>query len=255
MKSNNKNSLRINKFLAKWGNVSRRKAEEMIEKGDIFINNKKISRFTTFVDPKKDTVRIKKQKIHAINKSLCYLMFNKPQKVLTTSHDPKGRPTVMDYIKNHKERLFPVGRLDWDSEGLLLFTNNGDFSDKILQPRHKIPKTYLVKAKGPLKDSAIRKLLKGISTPVGYKRVDFAKVMSGKLVSNPWVKIIIYEGKKRQIRLMFDKVGSSVCRLRRTAIGRLKMNKLKSGTYIRLTEKDLEKIFQKPKELTFRSRF
>ena len=115
-------------------------------------------------------------------------MFNKPQKVLTTNKDPKGRPIVMDYIRKYKGHLFPVGRLDWDSEGLLILTNDGEFTNKILHPKNKIPKTYIVKVNGCPKEFEIKKLIKGVSTPIGKKRALFAKLSSKKSLSNTWVK-------------------------------------------------------------------
>ena len=245
------NRLRLNKFLAKWAGVSRRQADKMIKKGEIFVNDKKILQLAVFVDPKKDSVRIKNQPIYFKKTASIYLMFNKPSKVLSTSQDPKGRPIVMDYIPKHKERLFLVGRLDWDSEGLLILTNDGDFSDKVLHPKNKIPKTYFVKVKGCPKNSQIEKLIQGVSTSVGKRRALFAKKLSTKSLSNIWIKLIIGEGKKRQIRLMFDKLGFPVRQLKRTAIGRLKMNKLAKGAFVRLSDKDIQKIFQWPKELKF----
>ena len=243
------NRLRLNKFLAKWAGVSRRQADKMIKKGEVFVNDKKISQLAVFVDPKKDSVRIKNQPIYFKKTASIYVMFNKPPKVLSTSQDPKGRPIVMDYIPKHKDRLFLVGRLDWDSEGLLILTNDGDFSDKVLHPKNKIPKTYLVKVKGCPKSSQIEKLIQGVSTSVGKRRALFAKKLSTKSSSNIWIKLIIGEGKKRQIRLMFDKIGFPVRQLKRTAIGRLKMNKLAKGAFVRLADKDINKIFQWPKEL------
>lgn len=244
--------LRLNKFLAKWGGLSRRKADSLIKKGDIFINNYKVSQAAVFVNPKKDIVRIKQQIVRPKAGQNIYIMLNKPRKVLTTSQDPKGRPVVMDYIgKYKKQRLFSVGRLDWDSEGLLLLTNDGDFTHQVLHPKNKVAKTYLVKVQGRPKDSHIRKLRQGVSTPIGKKRALFAKKVYKKALASQWMKVIIHEGKKHQIRLMFDKIGFPVLRLRRTAIGRLKMNKLPSGLSLQITEKDKEKVFQAPKELLF----
>lgn len=248
-KAKTESRLRLNKFLSRYAGVSRRKADELIEQGKIFVNDKKISKAVVFVDPQKDSVRIKKQKVYTQRKNFLYLMFNKPEKVLSSTHDPKGRPIVMDYIKKQNQRLFPVGRLDWASEGLLLLTNDGDFADKVLHPRNKIPKTYVVKVSGYPKDSQIKKLLRGVSTPVGKRRALFARKLSRKSSANIWIKLIISEGKKRQIRLMFDAIGFPVRRLRRTAIGRLKMNKLAKGTFISLQDKDVKKVFQRPKEL------
>ena len=253
-KTSQKELLRLNKFLAKWAGFSRRKADEAIKKGEVFVNGKKISQPAVFVDVQKDIVRLNKKTVHPQKKVPIYILFNKPAKVLTTNHDPKGRPTVMDYIKiRKKERLFPVGRLDWDSEGLLLLTNDGDFSDSVLHPRSQVPKTYLVKVNGHPKEHQMGKLVRGVSTPLGKKRALFAKSFSQNS-SSCWVKVIISEGKKRQIRLMFDKIGFPVCRLRRTAIGRLKMNKLVTGAFVRLNEKEVAKVFQWPKEIQHLSR-
>ena len=154
--------------------------------------------FTIFVDPKKDIVRLKNRKIHVGEKRSLYLMFNKPQKVLTTNQDPMGRPTVMNYVKNYKDRLFPVGRLDWDLEGLLILTNDGNFTDKILHPKYKNPKTYLVKVKGRPKNSDFKKLIRGVSTPLGKKQALFARALSSKRASTSlWAKVILSERKKR----------------------------------------------------------
>lgn len=248
MNSSN-SSLRLNKYLAEQMGVSRRQADQMIKKGEIFINGEKVLQPAVFVEPKQDNVRRKNKRIHSIKKSFIYLMLNKPSKVLTTTQDPKGRPIVMDYIHKMRERVFPVGRLDWDSEGLLLFTNDGEFSSSVLQPKNKIPKTYLVKVQGQPSEAQIQRLVRGVSTPVGRRQALFAKKHTRKASSNVWIKIIISEGKKRQIRLMFDKLGFPVQKLRRVAVGRLKMNKLTKGVAVRLSEQDIKKIFQKPKEL------
>ena len=247
--SNEKSTLRLNKFLAQWAGLSRRKADEVIKKGQVFVNGKKISQLAVFVDPKKDLVKVKKKIIRSKNIPKLYMMFNKPSKVLTTAYDPQGRPTIMDYIKGSKERLFSVGRLDWDSEGLLILTNDGDLANEILHPKNQIPKTYLVKVNGRPNDAQIRKLVQGVSTPIGKKKALFAKRIPKKTSSNSWVKLIISEGKKRQIRLMFDKIGFPVLLLKRTAIGRLKMNKLVKGSFVQLAEEDIKKVFQRPKEI------
>ena len=247
-----KKLLRLNKFLSKSTGCSRRKADEIIKKGYVFVNNKKILSLASFVIPEKDQVRIRHKVISPPNLKPLYLIFNKPRKLLTSAKDPEGRPTVMDYIKRvRKEFLFPVGRLDWDSEGLLILTNDGDFTHKVLHPSNRISKTYLVKVRGQLKNSHITKLTQGVSTSVGKRKALFAYSLPKRKSSSHWVKIIISEGKKRQIRLMFDKMGFPVQRLKRVAIGRLKMNRLPIGAVLVLTEKDKKKIFQIPKELGF----
>ncbi|MBC6414803.1 MAG: rRNA pseudouridine synthase [Bdellovibrionales bacterium] len=236
--------MRLNKFLAKWGYVSRRKAEDLIQSGKVFINGKKILDAHQDVEPQKDRVRIQKKYIEAKNQKLVYLMFHKPSKMLSTSSDPKGRLTVMDCIPYNKERLFLVGRLDWDSEGLLLITNDGDFSNRILKPKNYIPKTYCIKVKGTPTISDLKKITKGVSTPVGKRKALFAKYnRRGE------IKVILKEGKNRQIRFMFEKIGFPVKKLKRVAIGRLKLNRLPKRRFTSLREQDLKKIFLLPKEL------
>ena len=234
--------MRLNKFLAKWGSVSRRRAEELIQNSKVFVNGKKIKNPAYFVDPKKDKVRIQKKYIQAQDQKLMYLMFHKPIHVLSSTSDPKGRPTVMDFIPSYKERLFLAGRLDWDSEGLILITNDGEFSNRVLNS--KVTKTYLVKVRGQPKNSDLRKIRQGVYTSLGRKKALFSDYnRQGE------IKVILNEGKKRQIRLMFKTLGFPVQSLKRSAIGRLKLNRLLKKHFVSLREKDLEKIFLPPKEL------
>lgn len=242
--------IRLNKFLAKWAGVSRRSADILIKRKHVFINNVLVTQLASFVDPKKDVVRIKKKVISFKHIPLNYFMFNKPQKVISTNKDPEGRACIMDFIKQHKKQsLFSVGRLDWSSEGLLILTNDGEFANKVLHPKNKIAKTYLVKVQGRPRQSHIQKLVTGVTTSVGRKRALFAKIIKKEASSSQWVKIIISEGKKHQIRLMFEKISYPVLRLRRVAIGRLKMHGLNSGLSIKITDKEKDKVFQLPKEL------
>ena len=234
--------MRLNKFLAKWGSVSRRKAEELIQDSKVFVNGKRIKDPAYSVDPEKDKVRIQKKYIQVQSQKLVYLMFHKPIHVLSTNLDSKGRPTVMDFIPPGKERLFLVGRLDWDSEGLILITNDGDFSNRVLSPQ--ITKTYVVKVRGQLKATDLKKMKRGVSTPVGRKQALFTEYnRRGE------IKVILNEGKKRQIRWMFQTLGFPVQSLKRTAIGRLKLNRLPKRQFVSLREEDLKKIFLPPKEL------
>ena len=156
----------------------------------------------------------------------------------------------MDFFKKMRTRIFPVGRLDWDSEGLLLVTNDGDFAQKILHPKERIPKTYLIKIKGAFESRNKARLLRGVSTPFGKKKALFVKTMKGPGKQNTWVKIIIAEGKTRQLRFMLQSLGLQIIHLRRTAIGRLQLGALKKGEYRALTPKDIKKAFLYPKELS-----
>ena len=242
--------LRLNKYLAKWGGVSRRTGEKLVKAGQVFLNGERVKTPAVKVHVKKDKVKIK-NRIVIVRASFrpLYFAFNKPEKVLTTAKDPKGRVVVMDFFKKVRQRVFPVGRLDWDSEGLLLVTNDGEFAQKVLHPRQKLPKTYLVKVRGVPDSRKLAKLLKGVSTPFGKKRALFVRVIPKGSKRNTWIKIILSEGKNRQIRLMLRQIGYQVIRLKRTAIGRLQLGALKKGEFVSLKEKDLKKAFLAPKEL------
>lgn len=243
--------IRLNKYLSQWGGLSRRKADELIERGDIFVNSSKVTVLGTIVDSKKDKVRIKKQLVQPYEFSPIYIMLNKPENVLTTTDDMLGRPTVMDYVVTRNQRIFPVGRLDWSSEGLLLLTNDGEFSQKVLHPKYKINKTYLVKIQGKAKSSQLEKLLRGVSTPNGKMHAQHVEILSRAGESNQWVKVIIAEGKNRQIRLMFEKLGYRITKLKRVSIGKLKLGKLKKGTCKLLKKSEADKVFFTAKEIPF----
>ena len=242
-------TLRINKYLALHGGLSRRSADQLISKGQVTVNGSKITTPGALIHIKKDKVSVKNRLIKKTTVSPVYYAFHKPEKVLTTKKDPKNRPVVMDYFKKVRHHLFPIGRLDWDSEGLLLLTNDGEFTQRILHPKYHIPKTYFVKIKGRLKTSQIQKLLKGVSTPVGRVKALYVKQRLRSTSPHAWVKIIISEGKNRQIRLMFQQIGCPVFKLKRTAIGRLSLGQLTKGGIRLLSEKDIKKVFVRPKEL------
>ena len=248
--SEKKESIRLNKFLVQSVGLSRRGADALIKKNQVFVNEK-LAKPGQFVDPKKDKVKFKKKPILFKKVNFAYLMMNKPSQVLSSTSDPEGRRTVMHFLPKMKQTLFPVGRLDWDSEGLLLFTNDGDFSQKVLHPKNKIPKTYFVKIRGHLKPTHFKKLKSGVSLPgMGKKRVLFVGALKESKGSS-WIKIIISEGKKRQIRLMMEAIGFPVQVLRRVSIGRLKLGKLSKGSVLQLNSKEIEKIFIPPKEVNF----
>lgn len=178
-------------------------------------------------------------------KRFYYIAFHKPKDVLTSMSDPDGRPCVGDFFEEFPVRLFPVGRLDWDSEGLLLMTNDGDFSQKISHPSEELPKTYQVKIDDQIDSSKIEKLLKGVSIMGGgrVKAKSLRKIRKGT-AKKDWLEIIITEGKNRQIRKMFHKVGYDVVKLQRVAIGNLEIGKLTRGQFKELTPRQIEKIFE-----------
>lgn len=168
-------------------------------------------------------------------------MFYKPRGVVTTLSDPEGRPTVKDFLKQVKYRVFPVGRLDYDSEGLLLLTNDGDFAHAVLHPSRQIPKTYLIKVKGEMEEAKLEKLRRGVRLEDGMTIPARVKRLR-KSENNSWIEITIYEGRNRQVRRMIEKVGHSVLKLKRVGINGLMLKDLKPGDLRPLKHDELETI-------------
>jgi 23S rRNA pseudouridine2605 synthase len=237
--------VRLNKFLADCGVASRRGADAMIAAGHVQVNGKTTFELGVKVTPGEDRVTVDGKPVKPVAQKI-YVIFNKPENVLTSMEDPLGRPTVADYMEHLPVRVFPVGRLDWDTEGLLLLTNDGDFSQKVMHPREEIPKTYLAKLDGHPTEHDLHKLLRGVTIPGGRVKAlvaEKAKVSDSKLYD--WVKIIISEGKNRQVRYMFQKIGFDVKKLKRVAIGQLTLGNLQKGEYAFLDQGGLAKIFKK----------
>lgn len=239
-------NIRLNKFLADHGVASRRKADAMIDEGMVQVNGRKVFELGIKINPQKDIVKVGGKRVGAKPQPV-YFVFNKPKSVVTSTSDPQGRPTVLDFFKKVKKRIFPVGRLDWDTEGLLLMTNDGDFSNEISHPKSNITKTYHAKLDGIITQAKIEKLKKGVSIIGGRVRAIHLKKLKKGSEKKDWVEITISEGKNRQVRKMFEKVGLDVEKLKRVSIGGLKLGALKSGDFRPLTQKDLEKIFSKSK--------
>jgi 23S rRNA pseudouridine2605 synthase len=230
---------RLQKILSEMGITSRRKAENLIFEGRVTVNGR-IATIGTKADPLKDHIKVN-GKLLIRPEPKVYIILNKPKDVVTSLHDPEGRPTVKDFLKGVKYRVFPVGRLDYDSEGLLLLTNDGDFAHAVLHPSKKISKTYLVKVKGILDKEEIEKLKSGVRLRDGMTLP--AKVKKIKRTeNNSWLEITIYEGKKRQIRRMLEKTGHDVLKLKRIRVDGLELGKLEPGTFRYLTHEERDKI-------------
>jgi 23S rRNA pseudouridine2605 synthase len=239
------NQVRINKYLADCGISSRRKADEIISEGQVQINGKTIFELGVRVEPGVDRVTVGGKPVKPPTQKI-YVIFNKPDHVLTTMEDPEGRPTVADFVEQLPVRVFPVGRLDWDTEGLLLLTNDGDFAQKVMHPKEQIPKTYLAKLDGKPSAMQLSKLLRGVTIPGGRVRALLAETAKvGDSDKYGWVKIVIGEGKNRQVRHMFKKIGFDVKKLKRVAIGQLTLGSLRSGEYAFLDQGALLRIFRK----------
>ncbi len=230
---------RLQKILAKMGIASRRGAEEIILEGRVTVNGKAAT-IGMKADPSKDHIKLD-GKLLTKPEPKVYLMINKPKGVITTLSESEERPAIRDFLKKIKYRIFPVGRLDYDSEGLLLLTNDGDFAHAILHPSKKIPKTYHVKIKGVLEDNDIEKLKRGVKLKDGMTLPSKVKKLR-KAEENSWIEITIYEGRKRQVRRMLEKVGHPVLKLKRVRINGIELGNLVPGEIRYLTFEETNKL-------------
>lgn len=239
----NPSEVRLNKYLAESGVTSRRGADELIAEGAVQINGKRVYELGVRVNLGKDKVTVNGKPVRPETRKV-YMLFNKPKGVMTTMEDPEGRPCIGEYFKRFESRVFPVGRLDYDSEGLLLLTNDGDFAQRVTHPKHEVLKTYLVKVDGQPTDEQVQKLRTGVTIIGGRVAAREIERLKGTASEKyDWFKIVIGEGKNRQIRRMFEKIGFDVMKLQRIAIGRLKMGGLARGEWAILTPDEVEKIF------------
>lgn len=233
--------MRINKYLASAGLGSRRKVEELVNLGKIKVNGEIIYNLATEV-AENDVIEYMGNRVRLEDKKI-YIMLNKPKCYVTTVSDEKQRRTVLDLTKGIKERIFPVGRLDFNTEGLLILTNDGDFTNSIIHPSKHVSKTYEAITKVKPTRAGLAELRKGIILD-GIKTIP-AIVENPKIVENGYLtKITIFEGRNHQVRNMFSAIGCKVYDLKRIAIGKLELGDLQKGKYKILTKNDLEKIFK-----------
>ncbi len=243
--------MRLEKYIATAGIASRRAAKKQILAGAVTVNGEPVSVPGHRIDVATDTVCYNGQPVRPLTEHT-YLMLNKPAGYLTTRHDERGRPTVMALIADRSDTLYPVGRLDLETEGLLLFTNDGDFAYRLLHPSHEIEKTYIAWVRGTPSGEAIRQLRRGITIPSGQtapakirrlKRDDTERADTESEIGTKF-EVTIHEGKKRQIRLMFKAVGHPVLRLKRVRIGGLGLGDLQTGAYRHLTETEVSALMR-----------
>src|SRR5574341_37773 len=228
---------RIQKIISAAGVTSRRAAEDLILEGRVRVNGKVVTELGSKADPEKDHIKVDGKLINP-QQPKAYIVLNKPVGYVTTMSDPEGRQTVQDLLKGVRVRVYPVGRLDYNTEGLLLLTNDGDFAHLITHPKYELPKTYLVKIKGVLNDEAINRLESGVFLTDGKTAPARVKRLR-KEEANSWVEITIHEGKKRQVRRMIDHVGNSVIRLKRVRVGNLPLGNLPPGSYRHMTPEEV----------------
>jgi len=214
---------RLQKIMAACGVASRRKAEEIITAGRVTLNGKIVTEQGTKADPERDVICVDGAPLKR-RELLLYFMLHKPKGYVTTVNDPEGRPTVMELIKDCPERLYPVGRLDYASEGLLLMTNDGALAQKLMKAGSHVPKTYLVKISGKPDEKAIERLRAGITIELedGERvKTSPAKIRLVEDGANPWYEVVLIEGRNRQIRRMFQRVGFLVEKIKRVQLGPL----------------------------------
>ncbi len=234
--------MRLEKYIATSGIASRRAAKKRIQAGAVTVNGEPVLVPGHPINVETDSVEFEGKRVEPLTEHI-YLMLNKPAGYVTTRRDERGRPTVMDLVSGLPETIYPVGRLDLETEGLLLFTNDGDFAHQLLHPSHEIEKTYLVWVKGVPRDDAIQRLRQGVTIPSGTTapaKVKRLKVSKDDLSTK--FEVVIHEGKKRQVRLMFKAVGYSVIRLKRVRMGSLRLGNLPSGEHRFLTPVEISEL-------------
>jgi 23S rRNA pseudouridine2605 synthase len=241
---------RLQKIIAAAGICSRRKAEELITAGCVSVNGKTVTELGTKADLAHDHIKVNGKLLASGPSSRkTYLMLHKPKGYVTTVSDPEGRPTVMDLVRSAKgvvhERVYPVGRLDWASEGLLLMTNDGELANQLTRAASHVPKTYLVKVSGKPQEADLAKLRAGVSIATGAEgrrvRTAPAKIRLAHNAPNPWYEVTLIEGRNRQLHRMFERIGHRVEKIKRVRYGPLQLD-VEAGRFRPLTVGEVESL-------------
>ncbi|HZU08736.1 MAG TPA: pseudouridine synthase [Pseudacidobacterium sp.] len=239
--------VRLQKIIAQAGIVSRRKAEELILAGRVQVNGQTVTELGTKADPQHDHIRVDGKLLHGPERHRYYMM-NKPKGYVTTVSDPEGRPTVMQLLRGAGERVYPVGRLDYNSEGLLLLTNDGELANALTRASSRVRKTYLVKVSRKPSPEAIQQLRSGImierdkpGSRQGRVMTAPAEIRLFRDAENPWYEVTLIEGRNREIRKMFEEIGHHVEKIRRVAYGPLELD-ISPGEVRELSGKEVEEL-------------
>jgi 23S rRNA pseudouridine2605 synthase len=234
--------VRLQKLLAASGVASRRKCEELMLAGEVEVDGEVVTRLGTKVDARVAVVRVRGKRLPPVSTHV-YLVLNKPRGVVSTMSDPEGRPTLSDFVADRPERLFHVGRLDTDTDGLIILTNDGDFAHTLAHPSYEIEKTYVAQVTGVVTKATLRTLQDGVTLEDGPVQVSSARVISSHAPtegsSRSIVELVIHEGRNRIVRRLLDQVGHPVQRLTRTRIGPIGLGQLKQG---RIRELDASEL-------------
>lgn len=228
--------VRLQKFLSECGVASRRASEELILEGKVKVNNKIIREMGVKVDPDKDHVTVRNKVVKTTEKGI--ILFHKPKEVISTLKDPEGRPCVGDYLTKHYRSYFPVGRLDWDTTGLMVLTNDGDLAERLMHPRYAFERIYEARVEGNVTERIFEKMQQGVTLADGKAKAN------GKIISNDgkstWIEVCVTEGRNRLVRRLMDKLKHPVIKLRRVSHGPFHIGKLKSGDMLKLGKRQYE---------------
>ncbi len=226
--------------MAKAGIASRREAERMLLEGRVTVNGRVIDALGLKADPLKDSIKVNGKILTHFEPKITVVL-NKPRGYLATVKDPKGRPTVMDLLKHLKWRIYPVGRLDLDAEGLLLLTNDGELANRIAHPKFSIPRTYLVKVVGVPEEKQLSRLKRGVMLEDGRARVVSCLLLRQK-EKNSWVQVVVTEGRNRLVKRIFSAIGHPVLKLKRIRLGPIQLGNLPFGQFRHLTAEETAKL-------------
>ncbi len=241
-------SERLQKLIATAGIASRRHAEEMITAGQVTVNGKTVKELGSKADPEHDHIKVKGKLINPLLKvrENIYVLLNKPKGYLSSVSDAEGRPLVTELLPPSLGRVHPVGRLDFNTEGLLLLTNDGEFTNFITAARNRVQKVYEVKVKGVPPDAAIERLRRGVVLPDGTRTAQAQILPLSETETNSWFEIKLHQGRNQQIRRMFDLIGYSVVKLKRVRIGFLRDGGLKPGEWRLLQPAEVSRLLKAP---------
>jgi 23S rRNA pseudouridine2605 synthase len=231
---------RIQKVLAKAGIASRRDAEKMILEGRVRVNGRVVDVLGQKVDPSKDYIKVDGKRI-VRSESNVTLLLNKPRNYLSTVEDPQHRPTVIDLCKGVRQRVYPVGRLDFDAEGLVILTNDGELANILTHPKYEMPRTYLAKVIGVPEEKDLNRLKRGIRLEDGRAKAVSCHVFSEK-EKHSWVRVVVAEGRNHLVKRMFSAIGHPVLKLKRVGFGPLQLERLPIGQFRYLTPEEVEMI-------------
>jgi len=233
---------RLQKILSRAGIASRRGAEAMIQAGRVTVDGQVVTELGTKVDPAEARIAVDGKAIEGPERQV-YFLLNKPKGYLSTARDDRGRKTVLDLFSEVRERIYPVGRLDYDTEGLLLLTNDGALMNGLLHPRYEVEKTYVAKVQGPVDEGRLEQMRKGLALEDGMTAPAKVKLLGREGHDTHRVEVRIHEGRNRQVRRMFAAIGCEVLALRRVRFAFLDLHDVRTGAYRALTKEEIQRLY------------